>query len=226
VLNNPLVLIDPDGRQVDANRFVQQLFRQDPTLARIDGAVRGTFDFAARPGVRDLAAGLTPGVGMAQDATMVVTGRDFANGERVGAGGRVTALAGLLIPGLTGSQMRAVGEFGDFVIGTAGRAARVGAKTPGGFKLTRDAAVRLSGRLEGKLGLDQLDDIIASPTVRRFEDATKPGTVRIFDPSMTQFGGDGLNVVINPETRKVITVFPSSSTFMRNERFSEVVRDR
>jgi hypothetical protein len=122
--------------------------------------------------------------------------------------------------------MRAVGEFGDFVIGTAGRAARVGAKTPGGFKLTRDAAVRLSGRLEGKLGLDQLDDIIASPTVRRFEDATKPGTVRIFDPSMTQFGGDGLNVVINPETRKVITVFPSSSTFMRNERFSEVVRDR
>jgi hypothetical protein len=110
------------------------------------------------------------------------------------------------------------------VVGPAGHAIDLGAKTPGGLTLSLDAATRLAGRLGGELGLAELDAAIVGPGVRIFEDAARPGTLRIFNSAITQFGGEGLVVVINPVTNTVVTVFPSNTAFMANTaRFTEIL---
>ena len=84
----------------------------------------------------DLAAGLTPGVSTAVDATTVVTGRNPVTGEQVGVGGRLIAFAGLASPA-SGGEIRAASKF---VTAAAGAlAARIGKSSvtvaiEGGFK--------------------------------------------------------------------------------------------
>jgi len=109
------------------------------------------------------------------------------------------------------------------VVGPTGVAVQVGVRTPAGFLITREAAARLAGRLQGQVSLARLDELIADPQARRFLDAQHGGTIRIFAPSVTMFGGQGLAIVINPTTRTIVSVFPSSAGFTRNTgRFTEL----
>lgn len=55
--------------------------------------------------------GLIPIVGEVSDATTVMTGRDVVTGERVGTAGRIAAAAGVLLPFVSGGQLRAAGKF-------------------------------------------------------------------------------------------------------------------
>ena len=113
---------------------------------------------------------------------------------------------------------------GAFLVGTAGRAALEGAVTPAGLVLSKEAAARLAGRLEGRISLSQLDAIVSGPGARAFTDATT-GTIRVFNTSVTEFGGSGLNVIINPQTRTIVTVFPSDFGFIKNTaRFTPIGR--
>lgn len=127
VLNNPLALLDPDGRQHTATRGPLA-----PGGTFIRGPIRlGTFMGAGARGgayVADKAGGFVPGVSTAQDATAVAVGRDFT-GERLGGRDRALALVGLLTP-LSGKQLQAVADLADI----AGDVAR-----PAG-KLGRDAS--------------------------------------------------------------------------------------
>jgi len=131
----------------------------------------------------------------------------------LGTGGLFGAVKGFI--GRLFGRTAASQAGGAFVVGQAGVAAQVGARTASGFALSRDAATRLAGRFGGRLGLDDLDAVINSPTARRFLDLDE-GTVRIFDSSITRFGGEGLNVLINLAERRVVTAFPSSAAFMNN----------
>jgi RHS repeat-associated protein len=58
----------------------------------------------------DLAAGLTPGVSTIHDFATLVTGKNYATGEKVGAIGRAVAAVGLFTPA-TGGEIRAASEF-------------------------------------------------------------------------------------------------------------------
>ncbi|WP_218080308.1 polymorphic toxin-type HINT domain-containing protein [Anthocerotibacter panamensis] len=110
-----------------------------------------------------------------------------------------------------------------FLVGPAGVASELGVTTPSGFRLTFDASARLAERLKGQLGLSELDGIIGNPNALRFLDSRKPNTIRIFDTSVSRFGGDGINVIINPQTNSVVTVFASNARFISQNRFTRIV---
>lgn len=121
VMNNPLALLDPDGRQVTANRGP---LASGGTFIR--GPVRlGTFMGAAARGgayVADKAGGFVPGVSTAQDATAVVLRRDLT-GDRLSRRDQALALVGLLTP-LSGKQL----QIADDAVGLAGDALQSGRK--------------------------------------------------------------------------------------------------
>jgi RHS repeat-associated protein len=95
VLNNPLVLIDPDGRQVEANLGRMHAFR-DNVLPKVGPSARAA---------GDVAAGLTPYVSTAHDVATLVTGKNQITGDKVGLFGRGVALVGVVTP-VSGALLR------------------------------------------------------------------------------------------------------------------------
>lgn len=57
----------------------------------------------------DLAVGFTPVLSSIQDGATALTGKNYVTGEKVGAGGRLIALAGLLTPA-SGGEIRGAGK--------------------------------------------------------------------------------------------------------------------
>lgn len=87
MLDNPLVLFDPDGRQVAANPAARALVRGPVRPGLFLGmAARGaTLDVAAHPAIRDFAVGFVPIASTFQNHTVVATSWNYAAGEDAGA---------------------------------------------------------------------------------------------------------------------------------------------
>jgi RHS repeat-associated protein len=113
VLNNPLALIDPDGRQVWANgNGMRMAFGQNP--GPLADAVVNTL---GSPTTRDLVVGSTPGLSTFQDFAMLTSGVNVADLDQdVGLLDRGAALFGLT-PWISGAQLRVGGR----VLGRLGR---------------------------------------------------------------------------------------------------------
>jgi RHS repeat-associated protein len=118
VLDNPLLLVDPDGQQVSANERGPVTATRTPFTR---GPVRpGMFAGLAAHGlaaVVDKVAPYIPILSTIQDATAVATRKNFS-GEDVGKIGRLAALAGLLSPA-SGGELRSAEEAGSYAIGFA-----------------------------------------------------------------------------------------------------------
>ena len=188
VLDDPLSLFDPDGRQARANG-------RGPTAPGgvfVRGPVRpGAFAGAAVRGlamVVDRSVGVTP-ASVAQDATAVALGRTL-NGDPVSAGDRWLALVGFATP-LSGTELRAGNKGLDALLG--GRKSLQGADTWGNAKKLDDHFERHGS--DFGTAYKTADEYAqgASDFLKKSQAEGMPtkiaadGTIRVYDPKTNTF---------------------------------------
>jgi RHS repeat-associated protein len=189
VLNNPLVLIDPDGRQVEANLARMYAFR-DNVLPKVGPSARAA---------GDVAAGLTPYVSTAHDVATLVTGRNQITGDEVGLFGRGVALVGVVTP-VSGALLRKLLHAGvDRVRRIAKRlgddAAQRGlrgADTWGNPRTLDDHFARHGsdfGTQNAKEYAQSASDFLQRSQAEGFPTKIAPdGTIRVYDPATNTLG--------------------------------------